>query len=225
MAFSSTLAEVLAQFQQVFLAINRRDAVSRSRVVRSRMVGVECLALLVLFWRGTMSTRWIAPNAWWLLLPPLALCALDFGLTFHGQSPEYWAGNYAAVNELSPSFHYYFTIHPLVAAAAALLWMMLFSALVLLLPEMLALTLAIAIVIGHMIGATTWLAFGFKSYQACGVLFLLTSALVVCCFKRGQNSDGRAAFDWERTGLPGWMRWVLIAALAVLPTWWFLVPR
>ncbi len=44
-------------------------------------------------------------------------------------------------------------------------------------------------------------------------------------FKRGQNSDGRAALDWERTGLPGWVRWVVIAALAVLPIWWFFVPR
>ena len=172
-----------------------------------------------------MAGRLISPNACWLLLPPIALCSLDFGLTFYGQSAEYWSGNYSAVNEISPSFHYYFTIHPLVAAGAALLWMAIFSAMVLLLSEMLALTLVMAIVIGHMAGAATWLAYRFHSYQSCGLLFLVTSALVVFTFKRGQNSDGSAAFDWQRTGLPGWVRWVVIAALAVLPTWWFLVPR
>jgi hypothetical protein len=167
----------------------------------------------------------VARNALWLLVPPVVLCGLDFGLTFYGQSAEYWAGNYSAVNEMSPSFNYYLSVHPLMAGAAMLLWMFLFSALILLLPEMLALVLVVAIVIGHMVGATTWLAFSLRSYQACGVLFLLTSALIVFAFKRGQNSDGRAAFDWSRTGLPGWARWVVILLLAALPVWWFLVPR
>ena len=33
-------------------------------------------------------------NALWLLLPPIALCSLDLGLTLYGQSTDYWAGNY-----------------------------------------------------------------------------------------------------------------------------------
>lgn len=172
-----------------------------------------------------MQTRFIPPNALWLLLPPIALYALDSGLTLYGQSDEYWAGNYADVNEMSPSFNYYLSVHPLVAGAAFLLWIFLFSAVILLLPEILAMMLSVAIVIGHMVGATSWLAFRLESYQACSLLFLVTAVVIVFSFKRGQNNDGRAAIDWGRTGLPEWTRWVLIAGLAALPVWWFLVPR
>ncbi len=126
---------------------------------------------------------------------------------------------------MSPSFQGYLAVHPLAAAAAFLLWIGIFSAIILLLPELLALVVSTAIVLGHMGGAESWLAFRFHQYQACNVVSLLTAALVVVSFKRGQNSDGRAAFAWSRTGLPSWLRWVLIGGLTVLPIWWFLVPR
>ena len=167
----------------------------------------------------------LSRNAVWLLLPPIALCSLDFGLTLYGQSGAYWAGDYAAVREGSPSFAHYLSIHPLVAIGAALLWIFIFSATVLLLPEKLALIATIAIVIGHLAGAASWLVFRFHGYQLCNGLFLATSALIVIAFKRGQRADGRSAFDWERTGLPGWARWLVIAALVALPIWWFLIPR
>jgi hypothetical protein len=172
-----------------------------------------------------MRNSWFDRNTLWLLLPPIALCALDAGLTLYGQGAEYWSGNHAAVNEISPSFHDYLAVHPLVAAGAFLLWIGIFSAMILLLPELLALVVSMAIVLGHMVGAESWLAYRFHQYQACNALSLVTAALVVVSFKRGQNGDGRAALDWERTGLPGWVRWLAIAGLVVLPTWWFLVPR
>jgi hypothetical protein len=172
-----------------------------------------------------MQNPWISRNGLWLVLPPIALCVLDAGLTLYGQSAEYWSGNHAAVNELSPSFQGYLAVHPLVAGAAFLLWIGIFSAVILLLPELLALVVSTAIVLGHMGGAESWLAYRFHQYQACNVLSLATAAIVVVSFKCGQNKDGRAAFDWARTGLPGWLRWVLIAGLTLLPIWWFLVPR
>ena len=164
-------------------------------------------------------------NTLWLLLPPIALCSLDFGLTLYGQSDTYWNGDFSSVNEMSPSFARFLAIHPLTFVAAQLLWIAIFSVLILLLPEKLALTLVLAIVIGHMAGAATWLAYRFNSYQSCNVLFLATSGVIVFAFKRGQNNDGRAAFKWERTGLPSWTRWLLIAALISLPVWWFIIPR
>jgi hypothetical protein len=167
----------------------------------------------------------VAPNAWWLVVPPIWLCALDAGLTLYGQSAEYWSGNHAAVNEMSPSFNCYLAVHPLVAGVAFLLWIGIFSAMILLLPELLALMVSTAIMLGHMGGAESWLAYHFHQYQACNLVSLLTAALVVVSFKRGQNSKGRAAFDWSRTELPGWVRWVVIGGLTMLPVWWFLVPR
>jgi hypothetical protein len=161
----------------------------------------------------------------WLLLPPTALCVLDFGLTLYGQPDAYWQGNLNAVNELSPSFAGFLSMGPPVFIAAILLWIAIYSILIVLLPERLALTLVIAIVLGHMTGAASWLAYRFQLYQACCALFLTTSALIVFAFKRGQNADGRAAFDWQRTGLPEWLRWIVIAVLIALPIWWFLIPR
>ena len=161
----------------------------------------------------------------WLAVPPVVLCALDFGLTLYGQSDAYWAGNYSDVNEISPSFAQNLAIHPLPFVAAAMIWIGLFSAIISLLPEALALTLAVAIVLGHMAGAATWFAYRFNNYQACMVLFLTTAFVVVFSFKRGQCSDGSAAFKWERTGLPDWLRWVTVAVLCGLPVYWFLVPH
>ena len=117
------------------------------------------------------------------------------------------------------------SLHPLIFVGAGFLWIAIVSALILLLPERIALTLTVAIVIGHMAGAATWLMYRFNLYQACNVLFLMTSALIVLTFKRGQNTDGRAAFNWEQTGLPSWTRWIVIALLAGLPLWWFIIPR
>lgn len=166
-----------------------------------------------------------ARRAFWLLVPPTAICLLDFGLTLAGQSRTYWSGDYTAINERSPSFSYYLTVHPLAFVASGLLWIAIFSAIILLLPEMLALIVAIAILIGHTWGATSWLMFRFHSYQACNLLFLVSATLVVFAFKKGQSNDGRSVIQWERTGLPEWSRWLTIAALATVPIWWFLIPR
>ncbi len=159
----------------------------------------------------------------WLVVPPAVLCMLDLWMTLYGQPPSYWSGNFRDANEISPSFASYLAIHPLAFVGAGFLWIILFSAIIVLLPEMLALTVSIAIVIGHMGGAATWFAYRFHNYQACNALFLVTAFVVVLSFKRGQNDDGAAAFDWRRTGLPSWMRWVTVAALMTIPSWWFLI--
>jgi hypothetical protein len=163
-------------------------------------------------------------NALWLLLPPIVLCSLDFGLTLYGQPDAYWAGDRTSVNEMSPSFARFLSLHPAIFLAGGALWIAIFSALILLLPEWLALTVCVAIVMGHMAGAASWLAYQWRSYESCNLLFLITAGLIVVAFKRGQNADGRPAFDWERTGLPGWVRWAVVAALIVLPACWFLIP-
>jgi len=86
-------------------------------------------------------------------------------------------------------------IHPGVFVAAGILWITLFSAIIFLLPELSALTFSVAIVLGHMAGAATWLAFRFNNYQACGAMFLLTAFTIACSFKRGQSVNGSSAFD------------------------------
>lgn len=161
----------------------------------------------------------------WLLLPPIVLCCLDFGITLYGQSESYWSGNYNDINELSPSFARYLSIHPLAFIAAALVWIAIFSSVIAIVPERIAMTLSICVVIGHMTGAASWLAYRFGSYQACNALFLVTSIMIVVAFNNARSEGTRPLIDWPRTGLPDWTRWLVVAILIILPVWWFLIPR
>ena len=111
-----------------------------------------------------------------LCLPSAAAASLDAVLTLRGQSAEYWAGNYARVNELSPTFHHLLAYHPLAFVAGILAWLLIFGTIILLLPRMLALAMSLAVTIGHTWGATTWLLHRFHyGYQACEALFVLTA--------------------------------------------------
>lgn len=129
------------------------------------------------------------------------------------------------MSEVSPSFAAYLAISPFAFLLAGLLWMAIFSALIVILPEMLAMTLAIAVMLGHLNGAFTWLTYRFESYQASNALFLLTAFLIVIAFRKGRSDTGRAALDWSQSSLPAWSRWVLVVVLLLLPIWWFLIPH
>jgi hypothetical protein len=153
------------------------------------------------------------------------LCCLDFGLTLYGQSETYWSGSYREINEVSPSFGKYLSMHPLIFVCAGLVWIGIFSLLIAILPEKMAMTVAMCVVIGHMTGAATWLCFRFGSYQACNGLFLLTAIVIVSAFNLGRSDNGRALIDWSQTRMPGWTRWGIAALLIVLPLWWFLIPH
>lgn len=172
-----------------------------------------------------MDAAIVGRNAPWLCVPAIALCVLDHGLTLVGQSELYWSGDFSAVNEVSPSFRYFLEMHPLAFVSAGVLWILIFSSLTLLLPENLGLTVAITVVLGHMAGSATWLFWRPHGYQMCNALFLVTAALVVVSFKRGQSPHGGSGVNWDRTGLPKWLRWLMIAILFALPAWWFLIPH
>lgn len=172
-----------------------------------------------------MQPSLFRPRSLWLVVPPILLCCLDFGLTLYGQSDAYWAGNYSDVNEISPSFGKYLSTHPLAFVFAGLVWISIFSSLIAILPETIGMTISICVVIGHMTGAASWLAYRFGSYQSCNSLFLLTSIVIVVSFNRGRSDTGQTLIDWPRTRVPTWTRWVLAALLVVLPIWWFLIPH
>lgn len=165
------------------------------------------------------------PRSLWIVVPPILLCCLDFGLTLYGQSPAYWAGDYQDVNEVSPSFRVYLTIHPLVFVGMNLVWIAIFSSLIGILPEKIGMTISIAVVIGHMAGAASWLAFQFESYQACNALFLFTAIAIVTSFNMGRSETGQTLINWSRTPVPSWTRWILAALLIATPVWWFLIPH
>jgi hypothetical protein len=160
-----------------------------------------------------------------LCLPAALVAAADGSLTLAGQSAAYWAGDYARVNELSPTFHHLLAYHPLAFAAGFAAWVLVFTGLTLLLPQTLALTTSIAVAVGHTWGATTWLLYRFHyGYQACNGLFVLTAALLAVGIRWGWGAGPR--FDRPvGAGAPLAARGGAAAALFGLAVYLFLWPR
>jgi hypothetical protein len=89
-------------------------------------------------------------------LPCLLAFVFDVGMTLRGQPAEYWAGDYSRTTEGAPFFRKLFEFHPLAAVAGDCLWASIILIGILLLPELLAVILSIA-VFGHAAGGYTWL--------------------------------------------------------------------
>jgi hypothetical protein len=171
-----------------------------------------------------MTEPLLRSRSLWILCPPIFLCCLDFGLTLYCQSPTYWSGNYAHANEMSPSFRYYLTIHPVMFVAMVIVWIALFSTMIAILPVTVSRAIAVTVVIGHMIGAGSWPPFR-GSYQLGCSLILLTSFVIATFFTLGQADPGQPMINWHRTGFPDWTRWVLTGCLFSVAVWWFVVPH
>ncbi len=158
-----------------------------------------------------------------LCLPPLLFCLLDGALTLAGQSPEYWGGAHAQVNETSPTFHHLLQIHPAAFAIGLLAWCAVFIGLILLLPDTLALILCIAVTMGHTVGAATWLLWRFEfGYQACNGLFLLSAVILGLGIRWGWGATVAAnppTIHWPQS-----VRWTAIAVLLTVAAYLFLWP-
>jgi len=116
----------------------------------------------------------------WLCAPFAALAAIDFGLTLGGQSPTYWQGNYSAVNEWFPPLAWVLRQGPVPFLFVVLLLVLVFSTLIVVLPDIASQVLSLALVIGHTWGAMTWLAYRFRFNPfLCMLLFVLSAAVFI----------------------------------------------
>jgi hypothetical protein len=106
-------------------------------------------------------------------LPCLAAFLLDTTQRVCAQPAAYWAGNYQYIlQEGTPFVRTLYTWHPLAAVGGYVLWAGIITALLLLVPRLLAVMLAIAVVFGHIAGAYSWSAQLMDRYL--GAVFLLT---------------------------------------------------
>jgi hypothetical protein len=166
----------------------------------------------------------MAPRFVGLCLPPLVLAVLDGTLTLAGQSAEYWGGEYAEVNEGSPTFRYLLGVHPLAYAGGMATWMAVFVGLILLLPDTLALIVSIAVTFGHTGGAAAWLVWVFAyGYQVANGLLLAAAVVLGLGIRWGWRAGPREEHHLP-AALARW-RWVLAAALFGLGVYLFLWPR
>jgi hypothetical protein len=153
--------------------------------------------------------------------------SFDIGLTMHGQPAEYWAGDYSQTTEGAPFFRKLYKRHPLVAAAGDVLWAAIILTWILLLPEVLAVILTIAIVFGHTAGGYTWLGLGFECrwFQTLhGVLLISASVLGVGVHwsLRSARLDGP---NPKQKRLHPAVRWSLLGVATAIACYMFLIPQ
>lgn len=159
-----------------------------------------------------------------LCLPPLLFCILDCTATLVGQPSNYWAGDYSQANEESPVFNHLLHYHPAAFAAGIMVWSAVFVAILLLLPDTLALIVSIAVTFGHTVGLSTWLLWHFRyGYQAVNGLFLTSAVILGLCIRWGWQVE--PAHQYRLTNWPGGLRWVVIAGLFAIGVYLFLWPH
>ena len=96
-------------------------------------------------------------------------------------------------------------------------WVLLFSALISIVPEFLAMILSTCLTIGHTLATVSWLYVCFGSYLQAEALIFVSAAVLVASFRFAYTEDGESLFDWRKTGLPQWTRWPVAASLGMLP--------
>jgi hypothetical protein len=159
-----------------------------------------------------------------LCIAPVLLCALDCTLTLVGQLPQYWAGNYLWANEGSPTFYQLLQLHPAAFIAGIVVWIFVFVACILLLPDVLALIVSVVVTFGHAAGAASWLYGRFHyGYQLCNGLFLLAAILVGVGIRWGWRATPQG--DYRLGRLPWFVRWGLIVLLVGVGVYISLWPR
>jgi hypothetical protein len=159
-----------------------------------------------------------------LSLPPVVFCAIDAVVTLVGQSAAYWAGQYHFVMEGSPTPYHLLQIHPLAFVLGILAWMAMFSAVILLLPDFLALVVSIVVTFGHTAGAATWVWWRFAyGYQWCLGLFLAASVILGTGVYWGWQA--RPAQQHPLSNWSPILRWTLIVLLFGVAVYLFLWPR
>ena len=155
-------------------------------------------------------------------LPCILTWVLDVGLTLQGQPPEYWAGDYARTSEGASFYRRLYTLHPAAGVGGQFLFISLIAGLLVLLPEVLAVVLALAAVFGNTYGASSWVtaalitrsAWGRATpmnwYQASNGMFLASAILAgvgVHWVVRSSKLQGHV----EARHLAEWQRWMVVS--------------
>jgi hypothetical protein len=148
---------------------------------------------------------------------------IDHALTLFGQPNAYWQGDPEAVRELSPELRRLLMAGVIAATAGSVVWMAAVTGLLLLLPRPAALFFALAVTIGHTVGATTWLwCLNLGGYQAGLVLCMVAAfglALTITWEESNRPPPDTQADPWIL------IRWSLVVLLAAVPAYAFLLPH
>ena len=113
----------------------------------------------------------------WTCIGPAVLCVVDVGVTLACQPEEYWLESYQSGHESNPLARWLLETGPLAFAAGGLVWILLFSAVVWHLRLAAARLVALAILLAHALGASTWLIRQPYGWAWCLAVWLLARFL------------------------------------------------
>ena len=132
----------------------------------------------------------------WVCVAPVALCLLDQSVTLAYQPAQYWAGDYLQAQEACPPFRWLLQSHPLAFEAGVAIWIAAFAVVIFALPRRAARTVALALVIGHTWGASSWIhEFVPAGYWVVIALFIGSAALTVATWDRADRGPTAAASE------------------------------
>ncbi len=122
----------------------------------------------------------------WILLPAAGLYLIDVSLTLSGQSNEYWSGNYLTAIEANPIAYPLLTIHPWLFLSLSIVWLAIFSAIVIFWNHPAAGWMAVIIAGAHAIGVASWLTTikPWGTVLAVGYI-ALTAQMSTWCWRKG----------------------------------------
>ena len=92
-----------------------------------------------------------------MCVPPVVMLVVDAALTLRGQVPDYWSGGYSFAREDNPIACWFLQLHPMSFVSGVILWTVLFMAAIHRLPIKLARVTAFGVMLGHALGAASWL--------------------------------------------------------------------
>ncbi len=130
---------------------------------------------------------------WWLA-PAAGLFVADASLTLAGQSEQYWAGEYGAAVEGNPIAHPLLVRSPWLFASLAVVWLAIFSAVIVFWRHPAAKWMAVLIAVAHAIGGASWVTrVGSWGLMAVGVYIALAAQAAGWCWRRAGNRSERFA--------------------------------
>jgi hypothetical protein len=114
-----------------------------------------------------------------LCLPPLILCTFDSVVTLWNQPRAYWLGDYASAFEGNPIVYRLLAWSPLAYETGLILWLLIVTTTIALLPKRFAVTLSIAITFGHLWGVLGGIMFKmYYGFWICLAIIALTGFLI-----------------------------------------------
>lgn len=129
----------------------------------------------------------LAAGKLWLGLPFLCVFWIDAGITLANQPDAYWAGDHLIVDEMFPLFAWGLAhgIRAFFLVCGA--WLLVFCALILVLPRLLSEILALALVSGHTWGTMTWLVYQLGAdYHVCLLFFVFSAAVFILSLRKSK---------------------------------------